>query len=81
MGVIFTRRSASRPRKDPGTRISKDQNSLPGVIEPDATLAELKIASQSCRRCDIWERATQAVFGEGAPEAEVMLVGEQPGNR
>jgi DNA polymerase len=34
-----------------------------------------------CRACDLWEGATQAVMGEGAREAHVMLVGEQPGDR
>jgi uracil-DNA glycosylase family protein len=42
------------------------------------TLAE---AAKTCRACDIWSRATQTVFGEGNPRAEVMLVGEQPGNQ
>ena len=51
------------------------------LIEPDASLKELREAVQSCQGCDIWQRATQAVFGEGAPGAEVMFVGEQPGNR
>jgi uracil-DNA glycosylase len=57
---------------------------LPGpidLIEPDASLADLRDAAQTCRGCDIWQRATQAVFGEGASGAEVMFVGEQPGNR
>jgi len=35
---------------------------------------------ESCRRCELWEGATQAVEGEGAPRAAIMLVGEQPGN-
>jgi uracil-DNA glycosylase family protein len=35
---------------------------------------------QSCRRCDLWQRATQAVAGEGARRASLMLVGEQPGD-
>jgi probable DNA metabolism protein len=35
---------------------------------------------QDCRRCDLWERATQAVAGEGPQSAKVMLVGEQPGD-
>jgi DNA polymerase len=35
---------------------------------------------QSCRRCPLWERATQAVAGEGAEGARIMLVGEQPGD-
>lgn len=51
------------------------------LIEPDASLSDLRDAVQLCRGCDIWPRATQAVFGEGAERAEVMFVGEQPGNR
>ncbi len=35
---------------------------------------------QSCRRCPLWENATQAVPGEGPGAARVMLVGEQPGD-
>ncbi|HYR79800.1 MAG TPA: UdgX family uracil-DNA binding protein [Candidatus Dormibacteraeota bacterium] len=51
------------------------------LIRPGASLEQLRKAVQLCRGCDIWERATQAVFGEGPAGAEVMLVGEQPGNR
>jgi uracil-DNA glycosylase len=35
---------------------------------------------QHCRRCDLWKHATQAVAGEGAAHARIMLVGEQPGD-
>jgi uracil-DNA glycosylase family protein len=35
---------------------------------------------QTCRRCDLWKHATQAVSGEGPPNALIMLVGEQPGD-
>jgi DNA polymerase len=34
----------------------------------------------ACRRCPLWERATQAVPGEGPPDARLALVGEQPGD-
>ena len=34
----------------------------------------------ACRRCDLWERATQGVAGEGSSKARLMLVGEQPGD-
>ncbi|MTW01203.1 UdgX family uracil-DNA binding protein [Pseudoduganella ginsengisoli] len=34
-----------------------------------------------CRRCDLWQHATQAVPGEGAKHARIMLVGEQPGDQ
>jgi uracil-DNA glycosylase len=45
------------------------------------TLATLAEAVQGCRGCDLYRNATQAVFGEGVPDAEVMLVGEQPGDQ
>jgi uracil-DNA glycosylase len=35
---------------------------------------------QHCRRCDLWMQASQAVSGEGAAHARIMLVGEQPGD-
>src|SRR6266446_2985634 len=44
------------------------------------TLPRLRAAAKGCRACDLWRRGTQTVFGEGPPEAEVMFVGEQPGN-
>ncbi|TWI61601.1 DNA polymerase [Pseudoduganella lurida] len=34
-----------------------------------------------CRRCDLWQDATQAVAGQGARHAKIMLVGEQPGDQ
>lgn len=37
--------------------------------------------AKGCRNCPLWENATQTVFGEGPVPAEVMLVGEQPGDR
>ena len=42
---------------------------------------ELRVAAAGCRACDLWERATQTVFGEGTEGARLMLVGEQPGDR
>jgi uracil-DNA glycosylase family protein len=52
-----------------------------GLIDPEASLHELGTAVQKCKGCDIWRRATQAVFGEGSERAEVMFVGKQPGNQ
>ena len=45
------------------------------------SLAELDAAIARCRGCPLWERATQAVRGEGSPKARIMLVGEQPGDQ
>jgi DNA polymerase len=46
-----------------------------------SSLDELREAAAGCRACDLWERATQTVFGEGSEGAWLMLVGEQPGDR
>ena len=40
-----------------------------------------RAAVQGCRRCPLYEYATQAVFGEGPAHADVMFVGEQPGDQ
>ena len=45
------------------------------------TIPNLRSAAADCRGCDLWKRATQTVFGEGAEHASVMLVGEQPGDK
>jgi len=44
-------------------------------------LPTLQAAVAGCRGCDLWRDATQAVFGSGPRRAEIMLVGEQPGDR
>jgi len=50
-------------------------------LPDELDLAALREAAAGCRGCHLWENATQTVFGEGRLEAEVMLVGEQPGDQ
>lgn len=50
------------------------------LIPPGAPLPVLKEIAMTCRSCDIGEKATQTVFGEGTPQATFMFVGEAPGN-
>jgi DNA polymerase len=45
------------------------------------TLEELRADAADCRACPLWQTGTQTVFGEGAAAAQVMLVGEQPGDQ
>jgi uracil-DNA glycosylase len=54
--------------------------SASGFIPEHATPRALREAVQSCRGCDLYARATQAVFGEGPYSAEIMFIGEQPGD-
>lgn len=56
----------------------------PGAAEwvPDKpSLAALRTAAQDCRGCELYEDATQAVIGEGPVDADLMLIGEQPGDQ
>jgi len=58
----------------------KSQESARELIATKATLSSLQEASSDCKACDLWENATQTVFGEGGRRARVFFVGEQPGN-
>jgi uracil-DNA glycosylase len=69
----------SRSRGEPGA--------LPFVPEK-RSLPVLRSAVQRCQGCDLYRNATQAVFGEmdapdtgAAPQARMMMIGEQPGDR
>ena len=44
------------------------------------SLKAFRDAAADCKACDLWKRGTQTVFGEGTRRAEVLFVGEQPGN-
>jgi DNA polymerase len=45
------------------------------------SLGRMREAVQACRGCELWRDATQAVFGEGPAHADLVLVGEQPGDQ
>ena len=45
------------------------------------SLSSLREAAAGCRACPLWKTGTQTVFGEGLKKAEIVFVGEQPGDR
>jgi DNA polymerase len=45
-----------------------------------AEFDRLRLEAAACRRCDLYEHATQTVFGDGNIDAPLMLVGEAPGD-
>jgi DNA polymerase len=62
-------------------RLQAAADSKPAPVLPDAeTLEGLKHEAQGCTMCSLHCNATQTVFGEGPSNAEVMIVGEQPGD-
>jgi uracil-DNA glycosylase len=69
----------------PGHHPHSDSKRRAPAREPDSppqleSLAALDCALDACRRCTLFRYATQAVPGEGARHADIMLVGEAPGD-
>jgi len=50
------------------------------LIPDRPTITKVAAAAKDCQACDLYKRGTQTVFGEGRGKAEVILVGEQPGD-
>jgi uracil-DNA glycosylase len=71
------------PRSGYRTRMPKtiDTGSAADYLPARLGLDSLREAAARCQACPLWRTATQTVFGEGAKRSEVMLVGEQPGDR
>jgi uracil-DNA glycosylase family protein len=58
-----------------------ERKSAEEFIPGDASIPILREAVQLCRGCDLYRRATQAVFGEGPPSSRIVFIGEQPGDQ
>jgi DNA polymerase len=58
----------------------KERTSAAEFLPKRRTLKSLRTAARSCKGCDLYKNATQTVFGEGAKDASIVLVGEQPGD-
>jgi uracil-DNA glycosylase family protein len=61
--------------------VAGGEGSAADLVPERPTVGRLKEAAAGCRACRLWRDATQTVFGEGLGTAQVMLVGEQPGDR
>ncbi len=62
--------------------MSKDkaETSAEDFFPERKSIKAFREAAADCRACDLWKRGTQTVFGDGARRAEIVFVGEQPGN-
>jgi len=58
----------------------EEQASAAKFLPKRRDLESLHAAARSCEGCDLYKNATQTVFGEGAEHANILLVGEQPGD-
>jgi uracil-DNA glycosylase len=79
-------RETSVPEAEPLDEVPRppDRPPLGPVVLPvhaDGQLSEARQEAADCRRCPLYEPATQTVFGEGPADASVLFVGEQPGDQ
>ncbi len=76
-------------RQSRASEVPAEENTMaadllsPEALDPDfpKTLDEARAAAAKCTRCDLHGPATQVVFGEGPQSAEILFVGEQPGDK
>jgi uracil-DNA glycosylase len=74
--------AATEPHKSqrrPEPAMKRNHSASSDSIE--ALIEALREEASGCRACPLWKDATQTVFGEGPQHAQVMLVGEQPGDK
>ncbi|HEX2045348.1 MAG TPA: UdgX family uracil-DNA binding protein [Gaiellaceae bacterium] len=63
------------------TQLAVDEGTAAPLVPERPTLPSLREAAAGCRACDLWRTGTQTVFGEGTRTAEILFVGEQPGDK
>ncbi len=77
--------AANKPKGPGKTGPLFDDGPRPGqpvseLLPERPTLKTVREAAAGCKACDLHARGTQTVFGEGPRKAEIMMVGEQPGD-
>ena len=65
---------------EPGLPLDEERRAR-GGSNAEGALAALREEAAQCRRCPLWEPATQTVFGQGPADATLVMVGEQPGDQ
>jgi uracil-DNA glycosylase family protein len=77
---MVSRPSGSTPAMTQQSLLDSNETAAP-LVPPKPTLPKLREAAAGCKACDLWKTGTQTVYGEGAQTAQIMFVGEQPGDR
>ena len=71
--LVYNNKSLNRYKKD------INQNLTNKSKEKLSKLADLKISINSIRNCELKKNATNLVFSDGNPYAQIMIIGEGPG--
>jgi uracil-DNA glycosylase family protein len=75
---VESRRRRGKPPA--GTREPQPGEPVSQLLPDRPTLSTVREVAQGCKACELYKRGTRTVFGEGPRQAEMMLVGEQPGD-
>jgi DNA polymerase len=76
------RAAGSTPARPGAAAVStRYRAAMPQAVDLPDSLDQAREAALQCRRCTLCEKATQTVWGTGTPDAALMIVGEQPGDR
>jgi DNA polymerase len=70
---VAPKRTKNRAEPRPGEPVSD-------LLPDRPSLKSVREVAAGCKACDLYARGTQTVFGEGPRKAEIMMVGEQPGD-
>src|SRR5262245_36391440 len=79
-GRSWTACAVTLPSRHTMPKRSKPSDSAADLVPDHPTITTVREAAKGCQACDLYKRGTQTVFGEGARQAGLMLVGEQPGD-
>jgi DNA polymerase len=80
MGTATPTPRSGRPRPEPAPRQLVQGDEAPLWLD-EPTLEQVRAGLGECTRCGLSEGRTQIVFGDGNPEADLMFVGEGPGEQ
>lgn len=68
-------------RQDSAAKVVHEDSTMPAAPPDTMDWHVLREAARDCRACPLWRQATHTVFGEGPLDAELVIVGEQPGDQ
>jgi uracil-DNA glycosylase family protein len=81
---VRTRRVARAGSSSPAGRqkpARTDAEAHPAEVPKTRDLSVVREAARTCTACPLYRKATQTVFGEGPRKAEIVFIGEQPGDQ
>src|SRR4051794_18787384 len=81
IGILRYPRGIESPGRGNVRLVPRQIETAAPLVPERPTMSSVRAAAADCKACPLWQTGTQTVFGEGLRSAEIMFVGEQPGDR